>query len=40
MASRNKRPTILGPSPPFLGWSLVVGVLVVAAVMIFRVWIG
>jgi hypothetical protein len=33
-------PTIPEPSPRFFGWSLLVGVLMVASVMVFRFWIG
>jgi hypothetical protein len=28
------------PSPRFLGWSLVVGVLIIASVMVVRTWTG
>jgi hypothetical protein len=35
-----ERQTIPEPSPRFLGWSLVVGVLIIASVMVVRTWTG
>jgi len=35
-----QKPVIPEPSPRFFGWSLVVGALTLAAVMVLRVWIG
>jgi hypothetical protein len=39
MVSRHQKPTIPEPSPAFFGWSLVVGFLIVAAVMVSKAWL-